>query len=364
MAQARTLELIQQPEVDPEVFRIPFVQDLQGQPRRVNDEDARELRWFFGDPQVTALLGASASGASSFGAQLERAALLGYGPMPCRKCGGRWRVRRPRKDSVCVGCTGLVHAGADKCPHCSRPCSADEQDGTGWAPGPRFGKVAYAGALAMYRTEQKLEFRIATISKWPTFNPATGSTGDQARSETIEAFSLRGENVMTEADFREVYPRLPEEECEPCRTCKGSGVVSRARSASHARSRVTAWPTGSSKSGSGTRDDVDALESKVAQGGRMRDGNSSVNLNDLERFTHMQMTLRDAAGIAPLARAALEAFFQPSSTRVGKLTKKSLAATNGRNALKELTPTGSAREIGELEDFMSQVWNLVAWGAQ
>ena len=343
-------------------FSIPVLPELRFAPRRIDEEDEAELRWRFGDPYVTQLY----SGGSGFGMQLERAASLGYGPLPCRRCGGRWRIRRRGKD----GKEEVV----------------DWRDGTGLAPRDNFGKrVTYAAALAAYRAEIKAELHVVTISGWPTSDP-----DGHARGAVVDAFRARGELVMTEPEFREAYSVLPEDRCRPCGACGGIGVVPR-RAASH--SEVTVWCTGSSKQlGGQERDDIHTLERKVGKAigatawkdGFMRDGNSGVHFGQLQRYVEVERVLSDVAALSPLARAALEAYYTPAlnpmeafaATFFGRATRA--PRKTGWKALAEFTPAGRqepgqrsveglwqaarARQAAELYDFACKCFNVAAYG--
>jgi len=354
---ARATESI---EVDA-TFNIPDLPELRWAPRRIAEEDEAELRWRFGEANLTVLYG----GGSGFGMQLERAASLGFGPLPCRRCGGRWRTRRRSGGQEQI---------------------VDWQDGTGLAPLDHFGKrVTYAAALANYRQEVKVELRIVTITRWPH----SDSSGD-ARAAIVDAFAARGENVMTESEFREAYPVLPEERCRECPACKGVGVVPR-RAASHAE--VTAWPTGSSKQlGGQERDDAATLERKVGKAigatrwkdGFMRDGNSGVHFGELQRYVEIERVLADVAGIAPLARAALELYYTPSVNPLQAFVEtffglsKAPRRKTGWRAIADITPAAQtpeskrpvegqqratqARQAAELYDFACKCYNVAAYG--
>ncbi len=354
-------------ELDEELartFAIPDLPSLRFAPRRIDEEDEAELRWRFGEANLTVLYG----GGSGFGMQLERAAALGYGPLPCRRCGGRWRARRRRKD----GLEEIV----------------DWRDGTGLAPRDHFGKrVTYAAALATYRAEMKAELRIVTITTWP-HSDASGT----ARAALVDAFARRGELVMTEAELRESYPTLPEDRCRVCPACAGMGVVPR-RAASHAE--VTVWPTGSSKQlGGQERDDVDTLERKASKAlsatkwkdGFMRDGNSGVHFGELQRYVEIERTLADVAHLSPLARAALELYYTPSADPLQAFAetffglKTATRRKTGWKAIAEFTPAArtpegkqpvkglqsanQAHQAAELYDFACKCFNLAAYGAQ
>lgn len=343
-------------------FSIPNLPELRWAPRRIDEEDEIEIRWRFGEANLTVLYG----GGSGFGMQLERAAALGYGPLPCRRCGGRWRSRLRGK------------AGTEEI--------LDWRDGTGRAPLDHFGKrVTYATALAAYRAEIKAKLRIQTITTWPH----SDSSGD-ARAAIIDAFARRGELVMTESELREAYQILPEDRCRICPACDGIGVVPR-RAASHAE--VTAWPTGSSKQlGGQERDDADTLERKVGKAigatkwkdGIMRDGNSGVHFGELQRYVEIERTLADVARLSPLARAALEQYYTPSvdplrlfiETFFGLEPKarrktgwKAIAtltpaarAPDSRQPVKGLQDAAIARQSAELYDFACKCFNVAAYG--
>lgn len=345
-------------------FTIPSLPELRWAPRRIDDEDEQELRWRFGSPHVTQLY----SGGSGFGMQLERAQALGYGPLPCRRCGGRWRARKRGKE----GKEEIV----------------DWHDGTGLAPLDDFGKrVSYSVALARYRADQKAELNIVTISAWPTPDPR-GTLKD----EIVDAFRMRGENVMTESELREVYPTVPEERCRTCPACDGMGVVPR-RAASHAE--VTVWSTGSSKQlGGQERDDADTLERKVNKAvgashwrdGFMRDGNSGVHFGELQRYVEIERMLGDVARLSPLARAGLEVYYTPAVDPMRLFIEEFFGLDpverrkTGWKALAEFTPAARqpesarpvkalweatrARQAAELYDFCCKCWNVAAYGAQ
>jgi hypothetical protein len=355
---------------DPEVeaadialtFSIPDVPELHMAPRRIDEEDEIEIRWRFGEANLTVLYG----GGSGFGMQLERAAALGFGPLPCRRCGGRWRARRRRKDGV----EEIV----------------DWRDGTGLAPRDHFGKrVTYAAALAAYRDEMKAELHIVTISGWPP-SDASGSE----RAAITDAFARRGELVMTESELRESYATLPEDRCRTCPACAGIGVVPR-RAASHAE--ITARPTGSSKQlGGQERDDVDTLERKASKAlsatrwkdGFMRDGNSGVHFGELQRYVEIERILADVARISPLARAALELYYTPSVDPLSLFvevffgSKPAPRRKTGWKALSDFTPASRtkkdkqpvsglheasvARQAAELYDFACKCFNVAAYG--
>src|SRR5688500_1699408 len=178
----------------PSPFDLPPILGLELLPRRLDADDEADLRWRFSSPEI-----ATASGASSMGPSLERAESYGYGALPCRRCGGRWR-RRVRRDGE-VTIVGW-------------------RDGTGREPRKRFGKrETYAGALARYRVEQQRKHRIVVISRH--------ADDPTLREATIKAFWDRGEQVVTPEELREMFPTLPESETRPCQSCGMIGVVPR-----------------------------------------------------------------------------------------------------------------------------------------
>ena len=101
------------------------------------------------------------------GGQLERAEAFGYGALPCRRCGGKW------KKSV-VTDNGEVSLDGN-----GKPLEdfATWRDGTGRKPKHRIGKrgkpETYAMALARYRVEQQRALKIV-ISAYPKPSPSSG----------------------------------------------------------------------------------------------------------------------------------------------------------------------------------------------
>src|SRR6185436_8539230 len=122
---------------------LPLIPELSRVPQRLHAEDEGELRWFLDDPPIAAVFKSG-----GFGAALERAEAFGYGALPCRKCGGTWRMRRRMRDGSEV--------------------VTDWRDGTGRRPKKHFGiQETYAVALARYRLDQQREHGVAIVSRHP-----------------------------------------------------------------------------------------------------------------------------------------------------------------------------------------------------
>jgi hypothetical protein len=329
---------------------LPKVPGLDQVAWRISAEDEGEIRWRLSEPLL-----ASITSSGGVGAMLEIAESFGYGALPCRKCGGRWRRRRRLEDG-----TEVVEGW---------------KDGTGRRPKKHFGvRETYATALARYRTEMKREHRIVIVSKHPE-DPVV-------RAAVEEAFKKRGERVMTEAELRELFPTLPDTNdwTEPCKECKGLGVVPR-RGATHAE--VTVWPTGSSKR-TGAREAVgaDELVERAERGSArwLNDGYGVVSLGSLERYLAVEIVLRDVATLSPLARVGIEEYYAPPRRERWEPGKfDPIQVPTGHRALWPLTPAGRepkcssaaaekerqarrAREADALYDHMCACWNLAAYG--
>ena len=267
------------------------------------------------------------------GPSLERAESYGYGALPCRRCGGRWRRKMRRGGEIAI---------------------VGWRDGTGREPKKRWGKrVTYAQALASWRVQQCREHRIVVINRH--------ADDPGVRELTIATFWDRGEQVVTPEELREMFPTLPESETRPCQRCGGIGVVPR-QSATQAE--VTVWPKGSSVQLGGREGlDADGIMTAIAAGPSMRDASAHIWLAGLERYLLIERTLCDVAGMAPIARLALEEVYRPDG---------------GTKELLDLTPAAAEPEIrrgplgawtarrqaqaDELLDFAGQCWNACARG--
>jgi len=318
---AKTLELV------PHAFSLPDIPQLRHVGKRIGDEDEAEIRWYVRDPAVAAI--SSSSGA--FGNQLEIASEFGFGSLPCRRCGGRYRTRkRGGKDTI-----------------------VDWRDGTGMAPKDHFGhRVSYSAALADHRKRMQQKHRIVLMSK-PTPRPGSGVDPENAWAAIGKAFAAQGKRLMTDAAFRALFDRLPDELCQPCRGCQGIGVVPR-RAAAHVE--VTAYPTGSSKHGVGKSDD--AMGSLKSKNGRtwLTEGPVTVSFTELDRYQDVHTIFADIAGMSALALESLEEYY---------------IGDNGQAALERMVSDrfglkGAARvrAASELRDFQCGCWNVAAYGAQ
>jgi hypothetical protein len=345
---------------------IPHIDLLRFVPQRIADDDERELRWYLDSPLVASV----SSGGGSFGAALERAESYGFGALPCRRCGGRWRrivtrlnARTQELEQVVIGW----------------------RDGTGRQPKDRRGKggkrETYADALARYRVEQRLKLKIV-IGTYPSPSEESGVDAEKLWDATVASYWARGEALMTEADFREAFPTLPDELTTPCKRCGGIGVVPRRNPGEHAE--ITAWPTGSS-AGTGGRENLDAdgiSNALERHSTGISDGAAVVSFRDLERWRAVDVLLADVGAMSPLARLALEAYYAPrhggaaaTRNRAQHRSTESFSGGWGREALASLVParfetcstpaalkSRTAREVEELYSHACQCWNACANG--
>lgn len=327
------------PKAKREPFVLPDVPGIYGAPVRLDDAEEALLRWYFGDPAVASV----ARSSGSFGAQLEIASAYGYGSVPCRRCGGRWRMRRKNGRDVLV----------------------DWRDGTGLCPRDHFGKrVTYASALAAYRQKMQREHAIV-LSSVPTPKPDSGVTGEQLWDSMVEAFARQGKALMTDAAFRALFDRLPEELCRPCQACGGIGVVPR-RAAAHVE--VTAYPTGSSKHGTtARRKDPEAAIADMNERGVVADGFGLVAMGELARYREMHEVMADVARLSPLAAVSLEEFYSAPGTRWDRLGS---TRQGGQRALEALVTElydvdgpVAARAASKLRDHQCAVYHVAAYGA-
>lgn len=317
----RTLE-VEEEKVSGGVLTIPKLRALENARTRIDDDDEREIRFHMSDPCL-----AHIRGSSGFGGQLERASEIGYGPLPCRRCGGKWRMK-------------LVAVEGER----DREVWKEWRDGTGFAPKKtRKGKrVTYAAALKRYRVKMQAKLKIE-ITTYP--KPPAGSTVDpeSAWLALIAAFAVRGQRLMTERELNELFPELPESECETCDGCNGLGIVPRQ---SGAHSGITAWPTGSSKQ----------------QGESNGEARLSLSHTAAERYLAVAAQLQAVAKLSPLARLAIEEYYSPPdfSFVLGSRRAVGLAALKRLAALiigSKCAESALARTVAELRDHMGQAWN-------
>jgi hypothetical protein len=207
-------------------------------------------------------------------------------------------------------------------------------------------------ALAEYRNKMQREHAIVLMSR-PVPRADSGIDPAAAWRAYVEAFRAQGKRLMTDAEFRELFPRVPEEECEPCRECGGIGVVPR-RNATHGE--VTAYPTGNSKQlGGRESDDAAAMTRKLASGAlAIVDGKAAIHFGELERYKSTERIMVDVARVAMIARIALEEYY---------------VSENGMTRLVELCDEGQTaaarnRQANALYDFACGCFNLCAYGAQ
>lgn len=263
-------------------------------PQRLPADASADLRWFCGRPPLAAL---PATG--SVGGQLERAAALGLGPVPCRKCGGYWRADD----------NGEI---------------IEWRDASGYFPSTRHfpGKPTYAQALATYRRQVIRDQKLTVV----------GDNGNAAALELVrEEAAKHGLTVVTEEQFRTMTPHIPEELCDECKRCNGLRVVPRRP---HARGEITAYPTGNSKPlGSGVRfkQETEALaDGEVTTSGIYWDG--------LARWNRIDENLCRVGNRSEVARVALERYYEPDGP--GWVLGLIGYRTAGLDALDPLTPEG------------------------
>lgn len=265
-------------------LKLPHVPGIELVPQRIPAEDEGELRWYLDDPVI-----ASIRSGGGLGAALSRAESYGYGALPCRACGGRWRKRVRRRDGVEV--------------------IVDWEQGTGRRPKRRFGRQpTYATALAAYRLEQRRLHSVVLVTHHPE--------DEGQRLAVEEAFDKLGQVPMTEAEVRDVWDKLPEGETVECSVCEGLGVVPR-RLPKHVE--VTVWPTGSSRSGARVPTSADELVGRALNRAEetgfdrlfMADGYGVAAIGELERWKAVERILRDVAELSMVARVALEEYYAP-----------------------------------------------------
>lgn len=158
----------------------------------LSDADTKELKWYLRADRD----GMYVPDGSSFGAQIERAAMFKVGSKPCKVCGGKKRPERP---------------------------------GTGFAP--RDGE-RYIVALRKFRKAEAKRLKVTLTT-----------TERQAAS-----LRLCGIDAYPRKTWALFYDQLPPLLCAECVACQGRGWIVRV---STRRTRpVTARPTGSSKHGS------------------------------------------------------------------------------------------------------------------
>ena len=326
---------VQKEKLGTEAFALPSIPALTHAPRRIDDEDEQTLRWYFRDPPVAAL--ARSSGA--FGNQLEIASAYGYGSLPCRRCGGRWRARMRN----------------------GRPSVVDWRDGTGLCPRDHFGKkVSYASALAAYRVRMQREYRIVLSSK-PTPRPGLDVTVEQIWQGSVAAFAAQGKRLMTDSEFRSLFDRLPEELCHPCRACQGIGVIPR-RAAAHVE--ITAYPTGSSKHGTtARRKDPQKALADMSDRGVVADGFGLVAMGELERYREVHEVIADMARLSPIAAVSLEEYYGgPTSFATHDRKSGQRALTDMVTELYGLEGAALVRAVSALRDHQCGVYHLAAYG--
>jgi hypothetical protein len=312
----------------PAPFDLPDIPELKRVPRRIDAVDEGELRWFLGHPLVASI--ATSSGA--FGVQLEQAESFGFGSLPCLRCGGKLRTRKRNGASKIV----------EWC------------EGTGMAPRDRFGKrVTYSVALAAYRVQMQREHGIVLMSR-PAPKPESGLDADAVWATIEKRFADEGKTLMTDADFRQAFEKLPDDLTQPCRICDGIGIVPR-RAASHVE--VTAYPTGSSKQiGGKENDDAERLTRKYVTGRRMiEDGSARIDRRELDRYIGIRAILEDMARLSEIARVAVEEYYVEGGGQ------RALDRIAGE--LMGLSGAAMVRKGSELRDFSCGVYQLAAYGA-
>lgn len=163
---------------------------------RIPIDDAKRLRWYFGENMIAGI-----AIASDMGIMLERAALMALRISPCRTCGGD-----PKTD----------------------------QPGTGNAPR----KGSYKAALDKWHREQARQAKAIYCAT-------------RAEAERLElvagGFLEPGEKRAKIVCGEDLGNELPERVTRQCPRCQGTGM--RERRANNRGGAVTARPTGSSQTG-------------------------------------------------------------------------------------------------------------------
>lgn len=275
---------------------------------RIDEADARELRWYFGNPPIAGVFSES-----SFGAQLERAELFGLGGRPCTKCGG------------------------DRKSH---------KTGTGWAT--KSGKP-YAAELKAFRKSEakRLDFKGRGIRV--------------CDAAAVDGWKRLGINAISpEQIASELPPRL----VRPCPSCELSGwIPGRPRR----RGVQTARPTGSSVTVGAREPGTGVDEQALARYGKLSRILEAVrNESALARAALEVFYRRDGGSIVDLAwlTPAGQEFVDRAPNPLG-LTPETLLQ-NERDAQRSDPSTDRAlvlgrivRESTELWDHACQTWNLV-----
>src|SRR5688572_25439181 len=151
------------------VLLLPSTPQLANVPARIDAEDERDLRTFFENPSVATITQSS----GAFGGQLERAEAFGFGALPCRRCGGRWRRVEQRMNPVTRETEEVVIGW---------------RDGTGRRPKKHFGKrETYAEALARYRFQQAIELKIV-IGTYPNPSEKSGVNAAQLWGALLDSY--------------------------------------------------------------------------------------------------------------------------------------------------------------------------------
>jgi hypothetical protein len=145
------------------------------------------------------------------------------------------------------------------------------------------------------------------LSSMPTPRAGSDVTAEQIWLASKIAFANQGKLLMTDHDFRALFDRLPEEQCQPCRLCQGIGVIPR-RAAAHVE--ITAYPTGSSKHGATARrkDPGKAVE-EMSDKGLVNDGFGLVAMGELARYREIHELMADVAKLSPIAAVSLEEYY-------------------------------------------------------
>ncbi len=257
----------------------------------------RDLRWFLDDPLVAGTVASD----GAFGGQLERAESFGFGAIPCRRCGGKWRTRRRASDG--------------------EQYFSEWRDGTGWVPSAKHfaaASASYQRALKVYRDRMAREHRLILMGP--------GGDGPTNRAAAVLFEELNpGQRMVTAKQLEELFPDIPTELCRICDGCRGIGVVPRR---SHKTVEVTARPTGSS----------------VGKAGRSPDSMASIAWEPLTRYHQLERLLGAVANVFPLHRVAIASYYGPRERRrhLHHAPTGGKAPTGGFESLWPLAPT--ARE--------------------
>lgn len=273
---------------------------------RISAEHARELRWRFSDPPIAGVFSES-----SFGAQLERAALFALGTRPCTKCGGDRKKERP---------------------------------GTGWAPKEA---GSYEANLRKFRKAEakRLQFKERGIRV--------------CDASAVAGWRELGINAISP---EEIASELPQRLVRPCPTCELSGWVPgrpKRRGVQTARPTGSSVRTGAREPSGGVDEQALARYGRVSRWLELVAGESPISRVALEIYyrrdggTALDLAWLTPAGVSFLADAENPLGLTPDAllSNARDEQRKYPSAERGKHL------ADIARESAELWDSACEAWN-------